>query len=96
MIVPPKHFREKWFSKRKGSRVSLDCAGVIRKYAPAGIPQGDPFFWVLDGGSATAGAFAFGGLTGDQSVSGDWLGTGTARAGVYRNGLWILDAKRPP
>jgi len=77
--------------------------GVVRKYAPAGVPQGEPFLWVLDGGSATAGtlpenhpaavgAFAFGGLPGDRFVSGDWLGSGTARAGIYRNGLWVLDA----
>jgi hypothetical protein len=78
--------------------------GVVRKYAPAGVPQGEPFFWVYDAGNANAGnlpvnhptagdaAFPFGGLAGDQFVTGDWLGTGTARAGVYRNGLWVLDA----
>jgi len=51
--------------------------GVVRKYAPGGVPQGVPFFWVLDGAAATAGPlpanhpvatggtltpFAFGGL----------------------------------
>jgi hypothetical protein len=30
--------------------------GVVRKYAPGGVPQGVPFFWVLDGASATAGS----------------------------------------
>ena len=47
--------------------------GVVRKYAPGGVPQGVPFFWVMDSGAATAGsaptshlpasgAFPFGGL----------------------------------
>jgi len=78
--------------------------GVVRKYAPAGVPQGEPFFWVYDAGNASAGndpanhppaaasAFPFGGLPGDQFVVGDWLDTGTARAGVYRGGLWVLDS----
>jgi len=78
--------------------------GVVRKYAPAGVPQGEPFFWVYDAGNANAGnapanhppaaasAFPFGGLPGDQFVVGDWLDTGTARAGVYRGGLWVLDS----
>jgi len=92
--------------------------GVVRKYAPGGVPQGPPFFWVLDAGNANAGntpanhpsaagAFAFGGLactslfpgcttidanlTGDIFVVGDWLGTGTDRAGIYRGGSWIED-----
>jgi hypothetical protein len=50
--------------------------GVVRKYAPAGVPQGNPFYWVLDNGAANAGTsaaahqpdisrcFAFGGLAG--------------------------------
>src|ERR1051325_8745373 len=29
-------------------------------------------------------AFAFGGVPGDIFVTGDWLGTGTSRAGIYR------------
>jgi len=92
--------------------------GVVRKYAPGGVPQGPPFFWVLDAGSANAGnapanhpaaagSFPYGGLactslsngctsidinkTGDLFVVGDWLGTGTEQAGVYRQGSWILD-----
>jgi hypothetical protein len=81
--------------------------GVVRKYAPAGIPQGNPFFWVVDSGNANAGnlpanhqpdlanCFAFGGLTGDVFVTGDWYGTGTATAGVYRVGLWVLDLSKP-
>jgi hypothetical protein len=28
-------------------------AGVARKYAPGGVPQGDPFLWVPDGGGPT-------------------------------------------
>jgi len=63
---------------------------------------GCPFFWVLDSanpnaGSAAsahppaAGAYAYGGLFGDVFVTGDWLATGTARGGVYRGGIWLLD-----
>ncbi|HEY3835377.1 MAG TPA: hypothetical protein VGL72_02345 [Bryobacteraceae bacterium] len=80
--------------------------GVVRKYAPAGVPQGNPFFWVLDAGAANAGnlpvnhpasanAFAFGGLTGDVYVTGDWNNTGISQAGVYRTGYWVLDASPP-
>ena len=80
--------------------------GVVRKYAPGGVPQGDPFFWVWDAGAPNAGnspqnhppaanAFAFGGLPGDVFVTGDWWGTGTSTAGVYRNGYWVLDAALP-
>jgi len=71
--------------------------GVVRKYAPGGIPQGEPFFWVFDAGTATsgnlpanhpaaAGAFPFGGLPGDIFVTGDWNNTGTSKAGVFRGG----------
>jgi hypothetical protein len=78
--------------------------GVVRKYAPMGVPQGEPFFWVLDGGDPGGGGspaahqpdiprcFAFGGIAGDQYVVGDWLGIGSDRGGVYRSGLWVLDA----
>jgi hypothetical protein len=80
--------------------------GVVRKYAPGGVPQGEPFFWVLDAGAANAGnlpvnhtastnAFAFGGLTGDVFVTGDWNNTGVSGAGIYRAGLWVLDAALP-
>jgi hypothetical protein len=81
--------------------------GVVRKYAPAGIPQGNPFYWVLDSAAANAGSaaavhqpdtsrsFAFGGLAGDVFVVGDWYGTGTSTAGVYRAGIWVLDAALP-
>jgi hypothetical protein len=61
-----------------------------------------PFLWVLDNadvdaGAAAAnhqpasGAFAFGGVPGDVYVTGDWLGTGITRAGIYRQGNWLLD-----
>jgi hypothetical protein len=71
--------------------------GVVRKYAPAGVPIGEPFFWVLDradanAGSAVAthqpaaGSFAFGGLPGDVFITGDWNNTGAAKAGVFRAG----------
>jgi hypothetical protein len=80
--------------------------GVVRKYAPAGVPQGNPFFWVLDAGAANAGnqpanhpsagyAFGFGGLAGDVFVTGDWYGIGVSQAGVYRNGFWVLDSGVP-
>jgi hypothetical protein len=80
--------------------------GVVRKYAPGGVPIGNPFYWVLDGGAPNAGnqpanhqpapyAFAFGGLTGDVFVTGDWFGIGVTQGGVYRNGLWVLDAAVP-
>jgi len=79
--------------------------GVVRKFAPAGVPQGEPFFWVLDAGVADAGnlpanhpvanAFAFGGLAGDVFVTGDWYWSGVSMAGIYRNGLWVFDAGRP-
>jgi len=88
-----------WFGT--GSR-----PGVVRKYAPGGVPQGEPFLWVLDGGAANAGnlpvnhpaaanPFAFGGLPGDVFVAGDWSLTGKSAAGVYRAGLWVLDAALP-
>jgi hypothetical protein len=77
--------------------------GVVRKYAPAGVTQGEPFLWVPDAGAANAGnlpanhptapgPFAFGGLPGDVFVTGDWYLTGYSSAGVYRNGFWVLDA----
>jgi sugar lactone lactonase YvrE len=82
--------------------------GVVRKYAPAGVPIGNPFYWVVDAGAANAGAspanhppdcpqrcFAFGGLTGDVFVTGDWFNTGTSGAGVFRNGFWVLDTALP-
>jgi len=90
----------------QGTRV-----GVVRKYAPGGVPQGNPFLWVLDGNAANAGnspanhsvataanlaPFAYGGLAGDVYVSGDWIGAGTSRAGIYRSGSWILDLGNVP
>ncbi|HEY3836791.1 MAG TPA: Ig-like domain-containing protein, partial [Bryobacteraceae bacterium] len=85
----------------------LTQVGVVRKYAPGGVPVGNPFFWVPDAGAANAGntpashpaditrCFAFGGLTGDVFVTGDWNNTGTSLAGVYRNGFWVLDGAMP-
>jgi hypothetical protein len=79
--------------------------GVVRAYAPGGIPQGNPYFWVLDGGAANAGnlpanhqpfnQFAFGGLLGDVFVTGDWYNTGYSFAGVWRGGPWYLDPGYP-
>jgi hypothetical protein len=78
--------------------------GVVRKYAPAGVPQGNPFY-VVDGGSANAGSapaehqpqftLAFGGLTGDVFVTGDWFNTGTSSGGLFRNGFRVLVAALP-
>jgi hypothetical protein len=80
--------------------------GVVRSYAPLGVPVGPPFYWVYDNGAANAGnlpanhqpavnCFAFGGLPGDVFVTGDWYNTGTTTAGVYRTGYWVLDAALP-
>ena len=77
--------------------------GVVRRYTPPnGVPQGNPFVWVIDHGAANAGdstdlhqpagAFAFGGLDGDVYVTGDFNATGVWTAGVYRSGFWVLDA----
>jgi len=38
-----------------------------------------------------SGAFAYGGLTGDVFVTGDWKNSGISTAGIYRSGIWILD-----
>jgi hypothetical protein len=89
------------FVAGSGTRVA-----VVRKYVPVGgSPIGNNFFWVIDNAAATdrtaadhqpaaSGAiapFAFGGVANDVFVSGDWLGSGAARAGIYRGGLWVLD-----
>jgi len=66
--------------------------GVVRRYAPGGVPTGNPFFWVLDAqNNHTSGfiTFPYGGLAGDVFVTGDWNGTGTAKPGIYRQGNWI-------
>jgi len=60
------------------------------------------FFWILDhngdgsldnvnlGGGDKA--FAFGGISGDVPVVGDWNGDGRAKPGVFRGGFfWVLD-----
>ena len=73
--------------------------GVVRKYAPMGIPQGNPFYWVVDIADADAGtsaqihqpdvpnSFAFGGLAGDVFITGDWNNSGTSKGGVFRSGV---------
>jgi hypothetical protein len=77
--------------------------GIVRAcLPPMCTPASNPFLWVFDnadpsaGSSAAAhqpapGAFAFGGVTGDIYVTGDWQGNGTSRAGIYRSGNWIED-----
>jgi hypothetical protein len=61
------------------------------------------FFWILDtngngqidnvnqpGGDQ---AFAYGGISGDVPVVGDWNGDGKSEVGVFRSGFfWVLDA----
>lgn len=62
------------------------------------------FLWILDEGGTgvmsnpitnTPGGtyqFAYGGLSGDTAVTGDWNGTGKTKIGIVRQGfLWILD-----
>jgi len=66
--------------------------GLVREYAPGGVPQGNPFYWVLDAqNNHTSGfiTFPYGGLAGDVFVTGDWNATGTAKPAVYRSGSWI-------
>jgi hypothetical protein len=61
------------------------------------------FFWILDvNGNGTIDnvnsvggdqAFAFGGITGDVPVVGDWNADGRSKVGVFRDGFfWVLDA----
>jgi len=67
--------------------------GVVRVFFPGGTPA----FWILDANndhSIDAGdlVFAFGGITGDVAVVGDWNGTGYAKAGMFRAGFfWVVD-----
>jgi len=62
----------------------------------------DGFEWVLDAnGNMTFDGTgpgldlveAFGGISGDVAITGDWSGTGTTKIGIYRssNGLFLLD-----
>ncbi len=77
----------------------------------AGGPGG-PWLWVTDSGLPSAPlqsghverqGIAFGGITGDVPLSGDWFGTGTAGFGIVRSSgnasgapfLWILDSASP-
>jgi hypothetical protein len=67
--------------------------GVVRPFQTGGTPA----FWLLDANNDHAIdtgdlIFAFGGITGDVPVVGDWNGTGFAKAGVYREGFyWVVD-----
>jgi hypothetical protein len=67
--------------------------GVVRPFSPGTTPA----FWILDANNdhvIDAGdlIFAFGGIPGDVPVVGDWNGSGTSKAGVYRQGFfWVID-----
>jgi hypothetical protein len=73
--------------------------GVVRPFTPGGQPA----LWILDANNSHAiGAgsmiFAFGGITGDVPVTGDWDASGTTKIGVVRPftaggtpALWIED-----
>jgi len=67
--------------------------GVVRVFYPGGTPA----FWILDAnndhGIDTGDLiFAFGGITGDVPVVGDWNASGYAKAGVFRDGFfWVVD-----
>ena len=67
--------------------------GVVRVFVPGGTPA----FWILDANndhSIDVGDlfFAFGGITGDVPVVGDWNNTGFAKAGMLRQGFfWVID-----
>jgi hypothetical protein len=61
-----------------------------------GIYRDGTWFLDLNGngqwdGQPTDWKFRFGGVAGDIPVTGDWDGTGTAKAGIYRDGTWFLD-----
>jgi hypothetical protein len=62
----------------------------------------DGFFWILDyNGNGTLDnvngvggdkAFAYGGISGDIPMVGDWNGDGKSKVGVFRSGFfWVLD-----
>ena len=60
------------------------------------------FLWILDAnGNGTLDGtgpgedlvFPYGGIPGDVPITGDWNGSGIAKAGIFRQGfLWVLDA----
>jgi hypothetical protein len=68
--------------------------GVVR--AAPGTSQ--PFLWILDTTGAqkytsTSTVFAFGGISGDLPLVGDWTNTGNINVGVFRGGFyWVEDA----
>lgn len=78
------------------SKLQVICASKVGVFR-----QG--FLWVMDanGNTTIDGSgpgldkiFAFGGAPGDIPVVGDWNGSGTMKAGVFRpnsNGQWLLD-----
>jgi len=74
--------------------------GVVRPFTTGGTPA----FWILDANGnhvidAGDQIFAFGGIIGDVPVVGDWNGSGTSKAGMYRGAgvagsqsfFWVID-----
>jgi PASTA domain len=63
------------------------------------------FYWILDAngngsfdgtGAGQDYAFAYGGITNDAPVVGDWNGSGISKVGVFREGFfWVLDGNNP-
>lgn len=51
-----------------------------------GCPYGPASFICL-----TPAPFAYGGVTGDKYLAGDWTGNRVSRATIYRSGTWLLD-----
>ena len=87
-----------------GEYLSSDPTGPFDSYlATTGSNVGIfryGYFWIqdVDGNRAfdqpPDRSFAFGGITGDVPITGDWSGNGYTKVGIYRssNGLFILDS----
>lgn len=66
--------------------------GIVR--AAPGTSQ--PFLWILDTTgakmfSATTTVFAFGGISGDTPLVGDWTNMGNVNVGVFRDGFLFVE-----
>ena len=81
------------------SATALSCVGQTPQAQQVGIFR-DGFEWVEDAGMCGCNAsyaYAFGGITGDVPLTGDWGGNGYTSAGIFRayNGVawFLLDAQ---